>query len=37
MGHWDRRLRSRAVAGVRFDPVGRREPLKVIGQGSDGS
>lgn len=33
---------KRAVArscatGLRFDPVGRREPLKVIGQGSDGN
>lgn len=37
MGRWDRRLRSSTVAGVRFDPVGRREPLKVIGQGRDGS
>lgn len=31
---------KRAVArscatGLRFDPTGRREPLKVIGQGSD--
>lgn len=37
LGLWDRRLQSRAVASVRFDPVDRREPLKVIGQGSGGN